>query len=350
MCKRPLSKFVEDVDAQDVFGEDIHDLLVPTIAEYDYVPHPAFDRFLNSFPPSNADSGRVRRWLEEWFRATDSFQNDLLIPQFLETLDFNGENLRIVSDLAVGQYLEIRNLGFSGGTRGRQWYPYEVMVWLTSSILEARRRAIPGWNLVRDLPERRESPHPEEYQPTPPALRGNWMLDRYTAICDRLLKEQEEEERRQRREILRIQWQQERIQWRQQRMQRLQQRIQQQQRHGDGQGGDDGGDDEEENEEGGDEDGNEDGEGNHGEGMGRKDEEGDEQDQERHGEQDQERQDEQDQERHGEEGGKKGEEDGGAQDTNETHDTTSGLISGANPGEDQPLMGEDDRFGLTTYS
>lgn len=111
-----------------------------------------YERFLNSFPLETALAGQVRKWILEWFALDDVYMNDIAVPKFVGHLSLSGQGLRKLSDLAILQYLSIQNVRLYGGPDG-QLYPAFVIEKLVADILEARRRAIPGWNGVNVSPK-----------------------------------------------------------------------------------------------------------------------------------------------------------------------------------------------------
>ena len=109
-----------------------------------------YERFLASFPPENALDGQVRNWIFEWFTLDEVYMNDIAVPKFVGHLCLSGWGLRKLSDHAILQYLSIQNVRLYGGPEG-QLYPTIVIEKLVGDMLEARRRAIPGWNGVSAL-------------------------------------------------------------------------------------------------------------------------------------------------------------------------------------------------------
>lgn len=116
-----------------------------------HASNPILEPFIKAFPPIGAHKVEVRLWLKRWFALSDVFDDDIGVDKYLDTFHITGYHLQCLSDFGIGQYLVIKNVLLGGGSLAGPLFPREVIEQLIADILEARRVAIPGWNLPRDL-------------------------------------------------------------------------------------------------------------------------------------------------------------------------------------------------------
>jgi hypothetical protein len=171
MCLRPYSAHLVEVDEPNLFtplhpnrvnnkskdGEDEVSRqpksLVPspegTVPKH--ASNPVLEPFIKVFPPIGAYKIDVRLWVKRWFALSDVFDNYIGVERYLDTFHITGYHLQCLSDFGIRQYLEIKNVLLGGGSLAGPLFPREVIEQLIADMLEARRVAIPGWNLPRDL-------------------------------------------------------------------------------------------------------------------------------------------------------------------------------------------------------